>query len=188
MKSCWIIVPYEEKDKRGKSFKEIFDYDIKNDTIALGASSLVNTKKNVPKLTEEELKQEMRALNPDFSEKQINNKAKAIWQFYHLIKEGDTIIVKKGLREILAIGKAVIKNGELAYFDKKKGLERTGNGFNPYPNFLNVSWKRVFTFKFKEYVFRQSRFGAAEDMVIRSKQNRIMPIIEKEVHKTFGRK
>lgn len=60
MKTCWVMVPYEEKDTRGKSFKEIFEYDIKNGTIALGASSLVNTMKNVKELTEDELMRGLR--------------------------------------------------------------------------------------------------------------------------------
>ena len=46
----------------------------------------------------------------------------------------------------------------------------------------------VINLKFKEDVFRQSRFGAVEDMVIKSKQHRIIPLIEKEVRKTFGKK
>ncbi len=188
MKTCWVMVPYEEKDTRGKSFKEIFEYDIKNGTIALGASSLVNTMKNVKELTEDELRQEMENLNPDYSEKQINNKAKVIWQFYHLIEEGDVIIVKKGLRQILAIGKAIVRNGKLTSFDKKKGFERVGNTFNPYPNFLNVAWQRIFNLKFDEDVFRQSRFGVLEEIVIKRKQSRIIPLIEEEVRKTFREK
>jgi len=105
-----------------------------------------------------------------------------------LIEEGDVIIVKKGLRQILAIGKAIVRSGKLTSFDKKKGFERAGNRFNLYPNFLNVAWQRILNLKFDEDVFRQGRFGALEEIVIKRKQHRIIPLIEEEVRKTFREK
>lgn len=170
MSNYWVIVPYDKKDGRGKSFDEIWRYDLKHGTVALGASSLSeSSRKDIPQMSPEELEREIMSINPGWTEKKCSGKALTIWRFHHEILDGDCIIAKQGLKTILAIGNVVKRNGKISFYDVDKGFERAGNPNNPYPNFLNVSWKEK-KIEYPEQVFRQMRFGLLEEVVVKEKQ------------------
>jgi len=163
MSSSWLITPYMKDDRSGKTFDEVWAYDLESGVIALGASALSQIPlTNIPELSKEELALEILRADPDLGSRKAKLKAGTIWQFHHETAEGDFIIAKDGMRQILAIGIAVKRSGKLSFYDKKRGFERTGNPNNAYPNFINVRWFRNSSESFPEEVFRQGRFNELE--------------------------
>jgi len=75
-----------------------------------------------------------------FSSVSAAHYAKDHWRFYNEIKEGDIVIAKKGISVILGFGKVVKRKRKIRFYSEEKGLERTGNKYNPHSNFLNVDW------------------------------------------------
>lgn len=163
MTACWLITPYMKDDRSGKIFEEVWAYDLENGVIALGASALSQIPlTNIPELSQEELAREILRADPDLGSRKAKLKAGTIWQFHHETAEGDFIIAKDGMRQILAVGIAVKRSGKLCSYDKKRGFERTGNPNNAYPNFINVRWFRNSSESFPDEVFRRARFCELE--------------------------
>jgi hypothetical protein len=181
MANYWVIAAYEQKDDRGKTFDEIWDYDLKHGVVGLGASSLQKANiDNIPMLSKEELEEEIRRLNPDWTSQKVKSKARAIWQFHNEIKEGDYLIVKDGKKIVLAIGRVVSRDGRVTFYDRLRGFERAGNPGNPYPNFVNVDWKKTEPIHFEEDVFLIGRFKLLQKILTTVGKTKYLPQIIKE--------
>lgn len=186
MVNYWLISPYDAKDTTGKSFEEIWNYDLINGTIAIGASSLQNSDiQDYSLLSQKQLEEEISKLSPDWKSGKVKRKARAIWELYHLVEEGDFILAKRGKKVILAVGKAINKKGRVSFCDKKLGLERAGNNYNSYPNFINVKWFKNSLIDYGEDIFLVGRFGDLNKKLT-SIGKRKLPDILRRVDKIAG--
>lgn len=182
MANYWVIAAYDQEDTRGKSFDEIWDYDLKHGVLGLGASSLQRSSlDHIPSLSKEELETEIKRLNPGWTSQKVKSKARAIWQFHNEIKEGDHLIVKDGKKVILAIGRVVSRNGKVTFYDRIRGFERTGNPENPYPNFVNVDWKRIDPIHYDQEVFLMGRFKILGKILTAIGKTKYLPMIMEEI-------
>lgn len=181
MTNYWVVAAYDQKDSRGKSFDEIWDYDLKHGVVGLGASSLQRSNlDHIPLLSKEELEEEIKRLNPEWTSQKIKSKARAIWQFHNEIKEGDYLIVKDGKKVISAIGRVVARDGKVTFYDRIRGFERTGNPENPYPNFVNVEWKKTEPIIFEEDVFLMGRFKLLQKILTAAGKTKYLSQLLKE--------
>ena len=115
MPRYWVIAPYDSTKK--KIFDVVWNYDKSNGTIAVGWGQLGDIlNSNLP---HEEYVIKYEQLYPNGSTYDRDS----FWRFYKEISPGDTIIARKGRKEILAIGTVAAR----AYYDAKKGNERIGN-------------------------------------------------------------
>ncbi|HBG62026.1 MAG: hypothetical protein A2Y03_06505 [Omnitrophica WOR_2 bacterium GWF2_38_59] len=191
MRKIWVISPYGKKseiyghetyskDRKDKGFNAVWQYDLQNGTIALGGSFIGNPEGK----SEDVIKREIMN-SRGFSSVSAAHYAKDHWRFYNEIKEGDIVIAKKGISVILGFGKVVKRKRKIRFYSEEKGLERTGNKYNPHSNFLNVDWigKGI---EFDERVFRIGRFKPLNEMLIKSKYSKYAPIIMDSIKQYFG--
>jgi len=133
MAKIWVIAPYDSGEV--ETFDAVWNFDLKNNTIALGWVELGDVSKisrnELEILYEKTYKDENKA--KAVKTKDIN----ALWTFYHEIQEGDVIIARRGRKRILSIGTVIGK----AYYDLVKGeLRIGGKKGHVYPNFISVAW------------------------------------------------
>lgn len=131
----WIISPHNADDR--KEFDNAWKYDLNNNTIAIGWYELGDPRKYQDK---EELIKKLKEIFPKES-KRFNAITDEIWDFYYTIKPGAIIIARRGVRKIIGIG--TVKPNSNAYYDKEKGIKRTGNNKKYSPNFRDVEWKKI---------------------------------------------
>lgn len=195
MSQIWAIAPYGKKAvgityiMEGKKFNDVFQYDLKNNVIAIGAGSMrkpEGTFADPSGLTIKEIVSIIKKNHPEYSSNKSNGMAYVLWQIYNEVKEGDFIVAKSGLREIMAIGKVFAKNGKVSFFSVKTGLERTGNKYNPHPNFINVEWKEDHM-KFGVDVFLRDRFGELRKMVASKYYAKYGCVIEQRIKELWGK-
>jgi len=191
MQKIWIISPYYpgtsetacygtySKNNVGKGFEKVWQYDMDNKTIALGSNFMGSPEG----MSEYEIRDAL--ANTELSKLDIKRYSKDTWIFWNKIEDEDIIVAKKGLREIVGVGKAFKdkKNKKICFFSEEKGFERTGNSFNTHPNFLNVKWINKERKDFGEDFFYSERFAELEEILIVSKKYKFLPIIEELVNK-----
>ena len=138
-KRYWVIAPYSSEKSE---FDKIWEYDVKNETIAIGWAKLGN----VSKMNEEKLKTKIKEVYP---KKTTSHTFNSIWKFYHEVGIGDVIIARKGRKKIIGIGEVT----KTAFYDKKKGKERSFKKDKLFPNFISVKWKQKGEINFENLVF-----------------------------------
>ncbi len=190
MNRIWVISPYGKKseryghgtyskERRDKGFKAVWQYDLDNGTIALGGSFMGDPSGK----SEDEIRKEIMK-SRKLPYRSAKGFAKDIWKFHNEIQERDIVLAKKGVKAILGFGKVVKRNGKTSFYSEEKGLERSGNKYNPHPNFLNVEWVEQIM-DFGERVFVIRRFKELHEMLIKSKYSRYEPIIKDKINKLF---
>jgi len=129
MARYWVIAPYDST--KTKIFEKVWEYDLKNGTIAIGWKDLGD----VSQMSKSELSLKFREV---YGEKNLTRDCNSIWRFYNGISPGDVIIARRGTKKIIGIG---IVTGT-AFYDEEKGKERVANLTDHfYSNFVNVKWE-----------------------------------------------
>jgi len=116
----WVIAPYANDDLYGS----VWNFDLEHDWISIGWSAIGD----VSTMTREQLKEEVEREYPDSAHTLVAN---MLWNFYNEIREGDTIVARKGLRVVSGVG--VVAN-------KAKFLPGTNTKID-HPHFIKVSWQ-----------------------------------------------
>ncbi|MCX6821929.1 MAG: PDDEXK nuclease domain-containing protein [Candidatus Aenigmarchaeota archaeon] len=151
----WIIAPYDSTER--KYFDKAWNYDLNNNTIAVGWRKLGDISQYKSK---EEIRKKFEQIYPNDNPSSITRDVNTIWSFYHDISIGDIIIARQGRKKIINIGQVT----RTAYHNESKGKERTPIG-NCYPNFIGVGWegkniefdRMAFSF-YTMYEIQESRF------------------------------
>ena len=155
MKRYWVVAPYRSdrssypdwskgmhtfSDKQENIFEEVWRYDLKNETIALGWSELGDTSR----LSKDEFRQRFKNTFPDSKQVQY-----AVWKLYNEISPGDVIIARRGRKKMIGIGTVTGK----AFYAEEKGRARVPRTDDLYPNFINVEWENKEEIEFDNQVF-----------------------------------
>ncbi len=128
MSRYWVFAPYRSREK--KIFDAVWEFDLKNGTIAFGTKELGDA----GNLTEDELKKKYKEVYG----KDIPIDRTSIWKIYHEILPGDIIIARRGRKKIIGVGE-VTRGG---FYDVEMGKRRVANLTDDYyPLFLNVRWE-----------------------------------------------
>lgn len=133
MKRFWVIAPYDSTQK--KIFNSVWEYDLKNGTIAIGWDELGD----ISKLDQSELLARYQEANPHIKEKKIITRdTNVLWSFYHKIKQGDIIVARRGTKKIVGIGTV---SGS-SYYNEEAGRERVNDKTAySYSNLIPVKWE-----------------------------------------------
>ena len=143
----WVISPYDS----GKDaiWERAWKYDLTNDTIAIGWRELGD----IASYKKDKLEEVIGDTYTDATQRANALSFGAMWNFWHEIKKGDTIIARKGIKQLVAIGTVT----QTAFYDPKMGKNRVGNIEHYYPNFIRVQWHdSPRDVVFDEVVFAQS--------------------------------
>lgn len=195
MSQIWVVSPYGKRTQnrsykiKAKKLSEIWQYDLDNNIIALGSSSMRapnGSFSNPEGKTLEDIEKVIKNNHADYTQAMVKGRAKVLWEIYHNVKEGDFIVAKEGQQTMLAIGKVFKKDGKAVYFSKEQGIERTGNKYNPHPNFINVNWKED-RIDFGTNVFLRDRFGSLRKIVITEVYSKYGKLIEGRIHDLWGK-
>jgi len=131
-KQYWIATPWFGDDYL-KTFQQVWDYDKENQTLAVGWSKMGN----VSKLSHEQMIDRAEKVYPKYKERSRTSIVNSLWQFHRKIQVGDIVLVRRGRKRIVGIGKVTKR----AYYDSKKGRDRTPKGENyVFRNFIDVQW------------------------------------------------
>ena len=170
MPKYWVITPYDSTQK--SIFTTAWEFDLKNETIAVGWSELGDTSN----LDRDQLGKRYGQVYDEPTKKGLNR----ILNFLYEVKEGDVLIARQGRKKILSIGTVQ----GTPFYDLEKGRERVGGSdAYYYPNFLPVHWdgeekyfgNMVFSFT-TLYEIPKSRF---EELVEEKPQDiELSPLVE----------
>jgi hypothetical protein len=143
MKPAWAIAPW----KFGTPiWEDVWRFDCANDFISIGWSWLGN----VTGLDEGKIRARIKVKQPKDETTQPGYIAGQFRYFYEEIKDGQIILARKGLKQIVGLG--VVKGA--SYFDSSKAKEANISGYF-HRNFLPVRWMRDFKpIEYKKIVFR----------------------------------
>lgn len=151
MSETWVIAPYfaDKQDPDSVIFDHVWDFDLRNSTIAIGWNQLGD----VSKLSKAELIYRYHITHPNCTSGKATHAVNMIWAFYHEIDLGDTIIARKGRKKIIGVGKVIGS----PFYDVEQGICRVGNSdlHYYYPNFLPVQWQHRVKF-FSQIIFSMS--------------------------------
>ena len=135
MTRYWIIAPYDSKIL--KIFEATWDYDVKNNTIAIGWNDLGD----ISKYSKEQIRSKIHEVYSEKGESWIKHNitrlTNALWNFYNIISIGDIIIARRGTKKLIGIGKVIGK----AYYSSEDGTLRKPNMEDIYCNFIKVKWE-----------------------------------------------
>ncbi len=131
-KKYWIVTPWFGDDYL-QTFQQVWNFDKENQTLAVGWSKMGN----VSKLSYDQMKTRAGRVFPKYKERSRTSIVNSLWQFYREIQVGDIVLARRGRKNIVGIGKVTKR----AYYDSKKGKDRTPKGDNyVFRNFIDVQW------------------------------------------------
>ncbi len=126
MKRYWVISPFHSKKR--KIFEKVWEYDLKNGTVAIGWEELGDT----TGMSESELKSKYIEVYGNL--KMFNT----FWKYWHDVSPGDIIIARQGMKKLIGIGTVERK----AYYNEEKGRKRHANMTEvSHSNFIDVKWE-----------------------------------------------
>lgn len=129
MARCWVIAP---GGADWAEFEEVWKYDLENNVISIGWVYLGDLS-GLDELTlKAQIKKKWNENWGSPSQGTLTRCFNTFWTFYHVIKEGDIIIARRGRKEIAAIGTAT----QTAFYDENKGKESEWG----FANFIGVEW------------------------------------------------
>ena len=135
MTRYWIIAPYDSKIP--EIFEAAWDYDVKNNTIAIGWNDLGD----ISKYSKEQIRSKIHEVYSEKGESWIKHNrtrlTNALWNLYNIISIGDIIIARRGTKKLIGIGKVI---GD-AYYSSEEGTLRKPNMEDIYCNFIKVKWE-----------------------------------------------
>ncbi len=137
MINYWIIAPYNSEDP--ENFENAWNYDVNNNTIAIGWKELGDISKDAWDQIYEKVHDRYKEKGDSWLKKQAKKITNAVWHFYHNIKSGDIIIARRGTKKI--IGKGEVKGAP--YYSTEEGKKRTPLTDDFYSNFLKVKWTPI---------------------------------------------
>ena len=110
----WIIAPY--RSTKPKIFDEVWNYDLNNNTIAVGWGELgdITTLKNKDDIR----KRYIEAFPDETNSSTITKDVNALWNFHNEISAGDIIIARQGRKKALAVG--TVKRPKKSFFNRDK--------------------------------------------------------------------
>lgn len=117
-----------------ESFERIWEFDRQNSTIAIGWGKTGE----LAGMTKEEIASAYDTGYPDRAENKYKRASdlKNICTFYLDINQGDIIIARKGLTDIIGIGKVT----RTAFYDKDLSTVRNDPYDHATPHFIGVDW------------------------------------------------
>ncbi len=137
MTRYWIIAPYDSKIP--EIFEAAWDYDVKNNTIAIGWNDLGD----ISKYSKEQIRSKIHEVYSEKGESWIKHNitrlTNALSNFYNIISIGDIIIARRGTKKLIGIGKVI---GD-AYYSSEEGTLRKPNMEDIYCNFIKVKWEPI---------------------------------------------
>jgi restriction system protein len=116
----WVIAPFANE----APWESVWQFDLANEVISIGWEELGD----FSKLSEAGLRA---ALHNAYGHTQNFN---MLWNFYHSIHVGDTIIARRGLKVLAGVG-TVTKE---AFYSRNKNIQ--ANPDHPHSNYLGVRW------------------------------------------------
>lgn len=126
MKRYWVIAPFHSE--RRKIFEKVWEYDLKNGTVAIGWEKLGDT----TGMIKSELKSKYKEV---YGNIRFFN---TFWRYWHDVSPGDIIIARQGMKKIIGIGTVERK----AYYDEDKGRKRHADMTEVFnSNFIDVKWE-----------------------------------------------
>jgi len=141
MRRHWVITPYNSAQP--EIFEKAWEYDVANDTVAIGFGGLGDT----ADLSEEELTERCRQI---WGERYSTRDRNTIWRFYHEMAVGDLVIARRGTKRVVGIGTVAGS----PFYDEGKGQERVAHLTDQYyANFIPVEWEK------KELKFPKAEFS-----------------------------
>jgi predicted HNH restriction endonuclease len=132
MKKYWVIAPYDAR--RPKEWTRIWKYDLANNVISIGWSSCGDTSG----LSHDEV---LERIIKNYSHKRPQDNrvaARMLYDFFHSIEINDTIIARRGLKRVAAIGTVT----QTAYHDPHQHFQPYGSRDQAFANHLNVKWSK----------------------------------------------
>lgn len=130
MKKYWVISPY--RLEKAEVWERAWQFDLSHGTIAIGWREL----DDISSYDKSQLEEAVKAKWPDDKPKQTAFSVNALWNFWHEIEVGDTVVARKGTKTLAAIGTVT----QTAFYDLQMGKERVGDAHNYYPNLIRVQW------------------------------------------------
>jgi len=127
MNRYWVIAP-----QHAKRWKKAWKYDLANNIISMGYKHVGD----ISSLNEKRLRKRIDREYRKDSPLSKNYTFRSLWNFYHEIKVGHTIVVSQGRRKIAAIGTVTRE----AYYELNKNAQAVPD--DPYSNHLGVRWER----------------------------------------------
>ena len=135
----WIIAPMEV-NAPNNLFATAWEYDKQHGTIAVGRFGSSLTLPDALQFADaDEFQTEIEKHELNWKSSDLN----IIWNFHRNIQEGDTVIARRGFKEILGIGMVT----KTAHYDFAKGIERIKaeelkKEFQSYvkPCFIEIFW------------------------------------------------
>ncbi|MGD0918461.1 MAG: PDDEXK nuclease domain-containing protein [Thermodesulfobacteriota bacterium] len=162
----WVWAPYNST--KPQIFDKVWEYDLKNGTIAFGSIELGD----VPDLNETDFLKKYREVYG----KDVPIDRKSIWKIYHEMSLRDIIIARRGRKKIIGIGEIT----ERPFYNVEMGKNRVANLTDrPYPLFIKVRWEEK-QIEFEESVFPIFTLWEISEDKYRSLIERLPPSEEKE--------
>jgi hypothetical protein len=158
----WVIAPFSNKRKE---FKTVWAFDLEHRMISLGFTKIGNPSS----LNERELRQLIDRRLKGNPERERDYYYRSLWNFYHSIKADDTIIARRGIQRMLAIGRVT----RTAYYDRKGNPHARGDSgrkrnpyakgdSGPYSHHIGVRWRPIGR-TFDKPVFSQNAIYAIKE-------------------------
>jgi len=143
LKKYYIIAPFDSEDK--KKYEEVWNYDFKHNTIAIGWNEL----KDISQKNKKDIKKKIREVyspEDEWYKGKITRVKNALYDFYHNINVGDIILARKGTKKLVGVGEVIGK----PYYSVEEAKKRDGTG--ACPNFIKVKWQKK-EIQYSEIVF-----------------------------------
>src|SRR5262245_10417630 len=108
--SYWVISPFHADEPA--VFEHAWAYDLSHNVIAIGWHAIGDPSRMSLREIEEALQSAYRNPEP--------GAAAMIWTFFHQIQEGDVVIARRGVTQVIGVGTVT----RTAYVDRAEGLAR----------------------------------------------------------------
>lgn len=132
MPQIWVIAPFYFDPSSPGEFEDVWKHDLESDLISIGWGELGD----ISTMSKEQIFEHIRDTYRDESPEAARNYRGSLLYFCHRIRPGDTVIARRGRKQIAAIG--TVKRA--AYYDLKKNtVARNGLGA-PYANHIDIQW------------------------------------------------
>jgi restriction system protein len=128
MSRYWIIAPFQSNDP--KLFDDVWQFDLSNNLISIGWARVGN----VSAMDRDGVVDAVDAGCPDSTPPAKRQIAGMLWAFYHEIAPGDTVIARRGRKQLAAVGTVRAHATYIPGRNPLLAVERA------HPNFLEVEW------------------------------------------------
>jgi hypothetical protein len=150
MPRYWAIAPCYSEDP--DLWDAVWNFDLEQGVISIGWAALGD----VSALDVADIRSLYLAHYPDDKPKAAHGAARMLYKFYHVIRPGDFVVARWGLKHVAGVGEVV----STGYYDPNKLREvfrALGPDYeaNTYPNHLDVKWDP----ELRDYGYESRVFG-----------------------------